>query len=230
MSVLPETKIGQLEYFEAHIPIWVVAPTTIGLTSTATSLLSSRIEDARTAYNQMLAARDAAKNATQVWYDKCALMNEAGRDDIRLIKAYADSQANPMTVYTLAQVDPPAPPGPSPTPGTPDSFKVSLNPASGELTLAWKCIGDGNAVYLVSRQFASDPAPVFLGAVGAKTFTDSTLPNISGASLPVSYFITCQRGAMQGAMASVTIRFGTGGGGGFSVIENAPIPSVKMAA
>ena len=58
----------------------------------------------------------------------------------------------------------------------------------------WKCVGDGNAVYVVSRQFASESSPQFLGAVGAKTFTDTTLPTITGATLPVSYFAPASAG------------------------------------
>ncbi|MCC6320486.1 MAG: hypothetical protein IT438_03500 [Phycisphaerales bacterium] len=234
MPVLPDTKLGQLEYFEVHQPVWAAAPAAaVGLTAGATTLLGTLVTNARKSYDDMLTARAAAKNATLNWYDQCALMNAAGRDDIRIIKAFADSQPNPLTVYTLAQVDPPAPPGPAPIPGTPDNFRVTINPASGELTLGWKCVGDGTAVYIVKRRFANDPSPIFLGAVGVKTFTDTSLPNITGASLPVSYFVTCQRGAMTGAMASVTIRFGAaggGGGGGFTVVENAPVGAVKMAA
>ncbi|HMN40063.1 MAG TPA: hypothetical protein PKE29_04405 [Phycisphaerales bacterium] len=230
MSVLPDTKIGQLQYFEVHQPIWAAAPTTIGLTAAAMTDLATKVLNARKAYGDMLAARDAARTATSKWYDMWSLMMSAGRDDIRLIKAFADAQANPATVYNLAQVEMPAPPGPAPIPGTPDNFKVTINPATGELTLGWKCVGDGNAVYIVTRQFANEPAPRYLGAIGGKSFTDSTLPTISGVSMPVSYFVTCQRGTVSGQTASVTIRFGAGGGGGFSMVENAPAPAMKMAA
>lgn len=230
MGVLPDTKLTQLEYFEAHYPGWVVNFATIGLTTAQAGDVKTKTLAARAAYNALLAARTAAKNATQTWYDAYNTMASSGRDGIRLIKAYADSQANPMTVYTLAQVDPPAPPGPPPIPGTPDNFKVTINPANGQLSLTWKCVGDGNAVYVISRQFANEASPLFLGAVGEKKFTDTTLPAVTGASLPVSYFVTCQRGGMSGEAASVTVRFGTGGGGGFSVVENAPVGGMKMAA
>lgn len=233
MPVLPDTKLSQLEYFEAHTPVWASNAVAIGLTVANTTLLAGKVTSARKAYNDMLAARNAAKNATQVWYDTYGQMAALGRDDIRTIKAFADQQANPLTVYTLAQVEPPAQPGPPPMPGTPEMFNITINPASGDLTLKWKCVGggDGNAVYLISRQFANQTAPQFVTAVGGKTFTDTTLGTITGASLPVSYFVTCQRGTMSGATASVTVRLGSGGGGGgFSIVENAPMAAMKMAA
>lgn len=234
MPVLPDTKLTTLEYFEAHCPVWTGHEVAIGLSVAAVLDLTAKTTNARKAYNAMLAARTASKNATQSWYDSYNTMSGAGRDDIKLIKAFADSQATPMTVYTLAQVDPPAPPGPSPIPGTPSNFQVSINPATGAVSLAWKCVGDGNAVYAVSRKFAGDATPTFLANVGEKKFIDTTLPAISGSAMPVAYFITCQRGAMSGATAGVTVQFGAGGGGGgFSVTENTPASMtqpMKMAA
>jgi hypothetical protein len=228
MAILNDSKLQNLEYFEAHTPVWAANAVAIGLTVANTTLLAGKVTSARKAYNDMIVARNAAKNATQTWYDNYSQMAALGRDDIRTIKAFADQQANPLTVYTLAQVEPPAQPGPPPVPGTPEMFNITINPASGDLTLKWKCIGDGNAVYLISRQFANQTAPQFVTAVGGKTFTDTTLGTITGASLPVSYFVTCQRGTMSGATASVTVRLGSGGGGGgFSMVENAPM---KMAA
>lgn len=230
MAILTNAKLENLEYFESHNPVWVANAVAVGLTTSATTDLAAKITKARTAYNALIAARNAAKTATQNWYDTYGQMAALGRDDIRTIKAFADASSNPLAIYNLAQVEPPAQPGPAPTPGTPEMFTVTINPASGDLTLKWKCIGDGNAVYLVSRQFANQNAPTFVTAVGGKTFTDTTLGAITGASLPVSYFVTCQRGTMSGATASVTVRLGTGGGGGFSVVENAPMASMKMAA
>ena len=232
MPVLPDTKLLQLQYFEAHAPVWTGREIAIGLTVAGVADLTTKTGKARTAYNAMIAARNAAKNATQSWYDAWNIMMAVGRDDIRTIKAFADMQTNPMSVYTIAQVDPPAPPGPAPIPGTPDNFIVQINPATGDLTLKWKCIGggDGNAVYIIARQFANQTSPSFLSAVGGKTFVDTTIGTITGASLPVSYFVTCQRGLTSGQTASVTIRFGAGGGGGFSVVENAPVAEMKMAA
>ena len=227
MAILTNAKLENLEYFESHLPVWTGHEVAIGLSVASVALLSGKTSGARKAYNDMLAARNAAKTATQNWYDAYNQMATLGRDDIRTIKAFADASSNPLAIYNLAQVEPPAQPGPAPTPGTPEMFNVSINPASGDLTLKWKCIGDGNAVYLVSRQFANQTAPTFVTAVGGKTFTDTTLGTITGASLPVSYFVTCQRGTMSGPTASVTVRLGSGGGGGFSVVEN---PPMKMAA
>lgn len=231
MAVLPDSKLLGLEYFEAHAPVWTGHEVALGLTVAGVVDLTSKTTKARTAYNALIAARNAAKNATQTWYDAWNTMMTVGRDDIRTIKAFADASANPMTVYTLAQVDPPAPPGPAPIPGKPDNFTVGINPDTGALTLKWKNVGDSNAVYIIARQFANETSASFLSAVGGKTFTDTTIGGITGASLPVSYFVTCQRGLTSGETASVTIRFGSGGGGGgFSVVENVAAPEMKMAA
>jgi ribonuclease BN (tRNA processing enzyme) len=65
---------------------------------------------ARKAYNDHLAAQQAAKAATDAFYDKVRLMHAspgAGADMIQTIKTYAQTTNNP-NVYVLAQIPPPA--------------------------------------------------------------------------------------------------------------------------
>ncbi len=226
MAVLADSKLKQLEYFESHAPIWTAHASGVGVSDAAMVELTARTQEARGAYDALVEIRAAALSATQVWYDAWGRMADAGREDIRLIKAFAESQPNPLGVYTLAQVEPPAAAGTSPLPGTPANFKVKLNPATGALTITWKCAGgDGHPIYLVSRQLANQSAPTFLNATSEKTITDTTLGGIGGDSLPVTYFITCKRGSLTGQTASITVRLGSGGGASVSAGRE-----MKMAA
>ncbi len=215
MPVLADSKLKQLEYFESHAPIWSSQGSGIGLSSGQTAELVARTAEARAAHAELVAIRAAAQSATQKWYDAWGRMADVGREDIRLIKAFAESRPNPLSVYTAAQVDPPATPGGAgtgPLPGTPTNLRVALNPATGALTIGWKCAGgDGHPIYLVTRQLASQSAPTFLTATADKRITDTTLGTLDAASLPVSYFITCKRGARSGQTASITVRVGADG-------------------
>ena len=231
MAVLADSKLKQLEYFESHTPIWVAAGSGLGLSDMQTAELAQRTAQARAAYGELVAIRAAAQSATQKWYDTWGRMADVGREDIRSIKAFAESRPNPLSVYTAAQVDPPATPGGAgtgPLPGTPGSFKVALNPATGALTITWKCVGgDGHAVYLVTRQYANQSAPTFLTVAPRKRVTDTSLGALETASLPVTYFITCTRGPLSGQTASITVRLGAGGAGG-AVVQSGQ--EFKMAA
>jgi hypothetical protein len=234
MGVVPDTRLGKIEFYELHALAggpWAANAAAIGLTPAAVTTLGTLTAQARAAFNAAEAARQAAKAATQNFYDKVRAMHSgpgAGADMIEAIKNYAQTKNDP-NVYTLAQIPPPATPGVTPPPGTPFDFTVGLL-QNGALELKWKCnnpSGTQGTIYEVKRQLPGGTMQ-FIGASGVKSFTDDTLPGGGGAS-PATYQVTAVRSTSRGNPAQFTVNFGIGGPGLTiaSVVEGGP---VKLAA
>ena len=232
MGVVPDNRLGKIEFYEAHITPWTTNAAAIGLLPAAVTALGAATTNARKAYNDHLAAQAAAKAATNAFYDKVRIMHGSpgfGADMIQTIKTFAQTSNNP-NVYVLAQIPPPAQGGTTPPPGTPFDFTVGLL-QDGSLELKWKCSnpsGTVGTIYEVLRKVGTG-AFSFVGATGVKTFTDDTL---TGAS-PVMYQITGVRSTARGNPAQFTVHFGVGGPGLTiaSITSDEGVgASVKMAA
>jgi hypothetical protein len=233
MGVVPDSRLGKIEFYEAHALAggpWATNAAAIGLTPAAVTTLSTLTTQARAAYNAAEAARQAAKAATQNFYDKVRAMHNgpgAGADMIQTIRTWAESKNDP-NVYVLAQIPAPATPGVTPPPGTPFEFTVGLL-QNGALELKWKCnnpSGTQGTIYEVKRRTGSSGAFAYVGSSGVKNFTDDT---VAAGSPSVTYQITAVRSTQRGNSAQFTVNFGVGGPGLTiaSVVEGGP---VKMAA
>jgi hypothetical protein len=238
MSVLPQTIIEQIEFCEAHLPVWGEVFTQIGLTSAQVTAFSPKVSAARGAYNAALAAREASKAATTEMRDDAAQMRRNVSDLIRTIKAYAEQQANPNAVYALAQIPPPSLPTPLPVPGRPTNIEVTLLP-SGAITLSWDAINaaaSSGAFYNIYRKLPGQTSFTGIGGAPGTTstarrmnFTDSSIPT-SAAANGAQYVIQGQRGTQVGEPCdAITVQFGVDGGGGFSAV-GAKATDLKMAA
>lgn len=229
MGVVPDSRLGKIEFYEAHIAPWTSNAAAIGLTPASVTSLGTLTTQARAAFNAAEAARQAARAATQNFYDKVRAMHSgpgAGQDMIDTIRNHAETKDDP-NVYVLAQIPPPAVPGTTPPPGTPFEFTVGLL-QNGALELKWKCnnpSGTQGTIYEVKRQIGGG-ALNFVGATGVKSFIDDTLPS---GSAPVTYQITAVRSTARGNPAQFTVNFGIGGPGLTiaSITEGGPM---KMAA
>jgi hypothetical protein len=226
MSIVPDSRLGKIEFYEAHTKVWLGNAAAIGLTAGACTALDTATVNARDAYNNHLAAQAAAKSATTAFYDAVKTMHSApgkGADMIQTIKTYAQTTNNP-NVYVIAQIPPPSSGGITPPPGTPSDFTVGLL-QDGSLELKWKCSnpsGTNGTIYEVLRKVGTG-AFVFVGATGVKTFTDDSLP--AGAS-PCTYQVTAIRSTTRGNPAQFTVHFGVGGGG--LTVES--VEPMKLAA
>ena len=212
MGIVPPSRIGKVQFYEAHIQPWTTNAAAIGLTPADVAALAAATGAARVAYNAMLAARDAAKAATQNFYGKVSIMHSdpgAGSDMIDTIKNFAQSNDNP-NVYVLAQIPPPAQGGAVPPPGTPFDFRVGLR-QDGAVELRWKCnnpSGAAGTVYEILRG-VSGGALQFVDNAGERLYLDQTVPANSG---PVTYQITGVRSTLRGDPAQFTVQFGAGNG------------------
>lgn len=234
MGIVPDTRLGKIEFYEAHTLAggpWATNAAGIGLTPAAVTALGTLTTQARAAFNAAEAARQAAKTATQNFYDKVRAMHSgagAGSDMIEQIKNWAESKNDP-NVYTLAQIPPPATPGITPPPGTPFEFTVGLL-QNGALELKWKCnnpSGTQGTVYEIKRRVGSTGAFGYVGSTGVKTFTDDT---VAAGSPSVTYQVTAIRSTQRGNPGQFTVSFGVGGPGLTiaSVVEGTG--TMKMAA
>ena len=193
----------------------------MGLSAPAVAAFKTLTQTARASFDAAEAARNAARSATLTQdsdldgaYDSCS-------DLIRIIRAYAESQANPNTVYAAADIPGPATPQPALPPGTCNTYSATILDG-GSLQVNWKCTnppGTNGVVYEVRRRLGLGEY-TFIGAVGTKKFIDNTLP---AGSSNVSYQVTGTRGNLRGISTSFNVTFGVGGGG-------LTIASMKMAA
>ena len=53
MSIIPDKKVEQLQYFEAHWPVWVANAAGIGVLPAAANSFKSLTQAARTAYDAL---------------------------------------------------------------------------------------------------------------------------------------------------------------------------------
>ena len=230
MSVLPDSLIRQIEFCEAHAPVWAAAPTTIGLTAAQVTALQQATTAARTAYDNAQKARQSSRGATELQNTVARTLRSSAADLIRQIKAFAELQAVPGSVYAAAQIPQPLPPSPLPAPGKPTAINSTLEP-SGAVTLSWEAenaAASSGAFFQILRKLPGQTGFVGIGGAPGSTsesrrmtFTDSTVPT-AAAGVGAQYIIQGTRGTVQGAPSdAVVAQFGVdsgggGGGGGFS--------------
>lgn len=233
MSELPRTRLDRLQYFEAHYDQWLTNAAAIGITAGAATAVKNATTACRAGFDAMMVARDAARAATQNFYNLNNTMTGLGRGVISTIKAFAESTGDP-NVYVLANINPPAPPTPVPAPATPTEFTGSVSP-DGVVTLRWRAEASGpsNGVFfLLERKRGGAGAYAVLGATMERTYEDPEADVVNG---PVQYRVRAVRGALSSAWAMpIVFNFvggGAGGAGGFTVgaVDEEGSP-VKMAA
>lgn len=215
MPIVPSKNLEALIFCEAHTALFLAQAANIGLSSAQATSFKNAVVAGRAAWDARQNAIEAARVATVAMDDALGAMRRSAGDTIRLIKAFAETQSNPNTVYNIAQIPPPATPSPAGPPGTPTAFKVGLN-GDGSITLRWKCVnpvGTAGTVYNVSRRIANQTAFSPLGAVGVREFTDATIPVSAASSGGVVYRVQAQRAGDFGEPSEqILVQFGAGGG------------------
>jgi hypothetical protein len=227
MNIVPNTPIGKITFYEAHIAKWTTRAAQIGLSSADCTALAALIEDARKAFDEQQVAMTASKSSTMTMQNAVRAMHALGAADIAKIKAFAEATDDP-NVYPLADIPAPASPSPVGPPGTPTDFTVGLE-QTGAVTLRWKCPnppGSVGTVYEVRRRVGPAGSFGYLGSQGTRVFTDDTLP---AGSTGVTYQITAIRSTSRGPAAQFNVNFGVGGDGmAFATVT--PVGTVKIAA
>ena len=222
MSIVPQTELGKIEFYEQHIQSWTDNAAALGVDPATLASLATLITTARAAATAAGDARNAAKAATQTFYNGVGAMHEVGAEIIAEIKNHAKSTNDPG-VYSIAKIPPPKTPAPVPPPGVPEAFRVQLL-QSGAVKLSWKCANPPRAqgtVYEIARRTGASGAFTPVATVGERSFTDLTVP--AGVA-SVTYRITAQRSTTSGQPANFLVNFGIGEGG------ETIVSGVKLAA
>ncbi|HVU63696.1 MAG TPA: hypothetical protein VHC70_06955 [Phycisphaerales bacterium] len=234
-TVFPKNIIDQITFCEAHNEVWASAGAAIGVAPSAVTALTTATTNARKAYNDAQAAREASKAATVNLHSMASIMASQCTVLIAQIKAFAEAQAVPMDVYTKAQIPPPAAPTPAPAPGKPTDFAVGLNP-DGSVNLSWMASDSAastGAFFSVSRKLPGQSGFMGIGGAPGSTsesrrcsFTDATVP-ASAAGQGAQYIVQGFRGTRVGdASDAVTVQFGVDSTGGAQFTS----AQLKMAA
>lgn len=225
MAVLPNDKVGKIEFCENHTTPWSANAVAIGTTTTAVTDLTTKTTAARSAYNAQQAAQLAAKAATNTYNMAVTAMASAAQAIIDQVRVKAFTAGN--SVYSLAEIPVPATPSPIGPLGKPSDFTVTLE-QTGALNLKWKCtnpVGASGTVYQIWRRIAPPGATaefVYVGGVGDKRYTDNDVP---AGSAQVQYQIQAVRSTSVGPFALFIVNFGAGGAGEgmtASVTESTP--------
>jgi hypothetical protein len=220
MSVLPRRTNELIDFCVSRIATWTTNAEQIGIETSQVQALNALTTQASSALDASVKARNTAKAATLTLDNRIADLRDSAATIVRQIKAFADAQNNPPSVYALAQITPPAPPAPLPPPGKPEDFNVTLN-SDGSVTLSW--IGQGSAAsrgtfYTVYRRLPGQSGYASIGGSPGTTterrrasFTDATVP-ASAASAGVNYIVQGFRGTRAGPSSdALVVQFGADG-------------------
>ena len=192
MPTVPDTINARIMFYEQRIVAWTASPATIGLTASACTVLAAAITAARKAYNDAAAARIATKNATVTQTAAVRTMSNLGADDIRFIRAFAESQSTQAAidaVFVAASIEPPAPPIPAGPPVAPTMVVADPN-ADGTVTVKWKGSTSSQTFFTIWRKVGNSTTWTQLNSVAVKTYRDVTVP---GGTPTVTYFVRAQR-------------------------------------
>ncbi len=193
MSVLPDSRLAKLEWFEQRLALWAASAATLEISAAQITDLQTRISAARAAYTFAHIARNNAKSATANYYAASDNLNELGRILIRNIKTTAETTGNPQ-VYILADVPEPAEPSPLGPPPIPTDLLARLS-TSGIVHVTWKCTRRGGTSFQVFRSLTSpdnqNTPYVMIGVSEEQKFTDSNVP---AGYMAVTYKIVAGRG------------------------------------
>ena len=232
MSTYPTSpRADFLQWCQSHQQVFVDNAAAIGLSTEQAAAFATETTAAVSADLAQASAKDAAKVATQTVNDAVGSLRTSAGNVVRSIRAYAELQSDPNTVYNTAQIPPPAAPTPAPPPAQPTDLVVTLEPASGDLTLRWKAAnpaGTSGTAYIVRRRLPGESDFAFLGVTGTKKFIDTTL--VAGPD-SVQYTVQGQRGDTTGPVSQIfVVTFGQSSAGGQAAYVGASAPRKGLAA
>ena len=210
MSTYPTSpRSAFLEWCQAHAPVFVSKAAQIGLTPAQATAFNEAVDGAAAALIEHEQAQQTAKAVTQTTDAIFNTLRTSAGDTVRTIRAFAENAADPLTVYTTAQIPPPATPTPAPPPAQPTDLTVTLDATMGALTLRWKASnppGTSGTSYIIKRRLPGESAFAFIGVSGKKSFVDESL--VAGPD-SVQYTVQGQRGNSSGPVSPIfTVSFG----------------------
>lgn len=210
-TVIPTRDADFVVWAQQHAPVFTSNAAAIGLSSGQATAFTGAATAVRQAFDTVEAARAALAGAQDAWATARLTSRRTAGDTVRFIKAFAENNKDPASIYALAQIPAPNAPAPIGPPAAATTLKATLDVSTGTLTVRWKATqpkGMTGVVYQVQRVVGTGSNFAQVGLTGSKSFQDFEIP--SGASR-VQYRVIAQRGSQQSqASAVLDVRFGTG--------------------
>lgn len=223
-SIIPSADADFVTWINDHAVRWASNQATIGITAAQATAFTARATQMTKDWQAYNDAKQALIAARKVWSGSKSQTNTLAGADVKIIKTFAATSANPTTVYTNANIPAPKTPVSGQAPGQPTGVKATLNTVTGELKLNWKCQNPGTTagtVYVIQRRIGTSGSWMQIGLSSTRNFTDVSLI----AAPTVQYQITAQRSGIFGNPSGpVTVSFGHNSSG------EAFVASVRMAA
>ncbi|MCW5757187.1 MAG: fibronectin type III domain-containing protein [Phycisphaeraceae bacterium] len=203
MALLPDDRLGRIEFFEERLNAWANSAAAIGLTPAQIVEIESLTQAARSAYGAANLAEITRKAATNKLRTDARNMRVFGAALIATIKAYAEANNDP-SVYEKALIDPPSPRGEGTPPDQPRMLRASLD-TDGSLVLTWKGKGPGGTRYDVTRLLPGDGGFKVIGDTSKKRWVDNDLPAGTGQVL---YRVIARQTGFEVGSTILTVRLG----------------------
>lgn len=209
---LPSSKVGKLEYLEQRVDRWDADPAAVGLASGQSAAAVQSTQQARAAYDAMLAARRHAQAMHDAWLGAIKKAEGDGRSCLRSIVTFARNSPQPDIIYARASVEPPRDKAPLGRPPTPPALKITLD-TQGRANLAWGGTRHGGTVFTVQRRTTGVDHTIgpweTIATVSERKFVDQATP--SGV-LNVMYRVRGQRvGGASAYTLPLTLPLGSAG-------------------
>lgn len=204
-TIQGKLKTDWLSFGEAHDTVWTANAVAIGLTVIQAGAYTTKVASARAKYDAMIVAHNAAKTATQQWYDAAVDMRDNASMLLGIIKGFADTQADPNAIYALAQIPPQSERTPAGPPTDCTNLTLELT-NQGNVQLSWTGTLRQGQFFSVWRKLAGETKFTQIGSVATKAFLDDQVPQ---GTQYAQYQVRAQRGSLvsQGCEPA-TILFG----------------------
>ncbi|MFO0082144.1 MAG: hypothetical protein ACK55O_05955, partial [Phycisphaerales bacterium] len=180
MSVIPKKNEDLLTFLNDRVEGWADNAVALSLDAASLQAWTAAVTAANADFSAASKARQAAKAAVLTQNASLRTVRRLTANLIREIRIAADRNANPDSIYSLAQLPPPAQPSPRPVPNQPTDLRATIDPTEGVLTLRWKAKDNAGTIYRVERATISASGELSdfgeIGLVGEKSFADETLP------------------------------------------------------
>jgi hypothetical protein len=188
-QIVPTSRLGKLSFYEAHLSPWAVNAAALNFSVDQINDITALTDAARAAYTAKEAAADAAKAATEAFYESVANMHNLGSGLISSVKTKAKLDDNPG-LYQLAQIPSPADPVPAGDPVAPTALSATLEPG-GAIGLSWEGSVAQRQFFSVWRSVGqSQQQAVQIGSVAAKSFIDN---GVQRGTEQAIYYVRAQR-------------------------------------
>lgn len=182
MPRFPKNEAAFITYAKQRSDQWKggqAGPPDTGLSAQQLTDTEIAVNEAQAAHTAMLAARTAARDATQLKNNKLEALRAIFGGDVDTIDAYAKATGDP-DVYVRAGIPKPKDGSEREAPPAPSDLKATVQ-LDGSIVLSFKGATGGGAQYHVQRQTTSTDNVIspyeFMGfADDEKRFVDNAVP------------------------------------------------------